>query len=312
MARVLPPGVVPDTGQGTLPTEEITALVQELDRGVPWQRAISTLALPTLSGKRGWFSDPAKAAFYLSLEVPTRRLAMDVGAGSGVIACELGRRFERAIAVDQDERWCRFMRHRFRQDGLPVEVIHGDALRLPPSVTNVDLAVVNGVLEWVATGASPDAQAGSPRQVQLTFLRSIRSVLRPGGRIGIGIENRLHFEYFRGAIPHDEMPYVALMPRWLADAVTRWRRGKPYRTWIYSARGYKRLLQEAGFTAIEFFAALPTYHHPEVAVPLDRDDVIRRYVNQGSRVKRLVLQSIAAVGLLGQTVHSFYIAAERL
>jgi len=311
MEGALPLGVVPDTGQGTLPPDEITALVQEIDRGVPWQRAISTLTLPTLSHKRDWFSDPAKASFYLSLEVPTRGLAMDIGGGSGVIACELGRRFERAIAVEQDQRWCRFMRHRFQQDGLPVEVIHGDALRLPSSVTNVDLAVVNGVLEWVATGKSADAQAGSPRQVQLAFLRAIRSALRPGGRIGIAIENRLHFEYFRGAIPHDELPYVAVMPRWLADAGTRWRRGKPYRTWIYSARGYRRLLQEAGFTGIEFFAALPTYHHPEVFVPLDRDDVIRPYLNRGSRLRWLALQPLAAAGLLGQTVNSFYIAAER-
>ena len=311
MEGVLPLRVVRDTGQGTLPPDEVTALVREIDRGVPWQRAISTLTLPTLSRKRDWFLDPAKAAFYLSLEVPTHRLAMDVGAGSGVIACELGRRFERTIAVEQDRRWCRFMRHRFLQEGLPVEVIHVDALRLPPSLTNVDLAVVNGVLEWVATGDSADAQVGSPRQVQLTFLRAIRSVLRPGGRIGIAIENRLHFEYFRGAIPHDELPYVAVMPRWLADAVTRWRQGKPYRTWIYSARGYKRLLQEAGFIRIEFFAALPTYHHPEVAVPLDRDDAIRPYLNRGSRSKRLALQLLAAAGLLGQTVNSFYIAAER-
>jgi SAM-dependent methyltransferase len=311
MERALQFAVVPDTGQGTLPTDEVTTLVQEIDRGVPWQKAIETLGLPTLSSKRGWFSNPAKASFYLSLEVPTRQLAMDVGAGSGVIACELARHFERTIAVDQDERWCRFMRHRFRQDQLAVDVVRGDALRLPASVTDVDLAVVNGVLEWVATGAAPHAQAGSPRQVQLAFLRAIRSVLRPGGRIGIAIENRLHYEYFGGAIPHDELPYVAVMPRWLADVVTRRRRGTTYRTWIYSARGYKRLLHEAGFAGVKIFAALPTYHQPEIAVPLDRDDVIRPYLCRGSRRHQLALQFIAAAGLLGQTVNSFYIAAER-
>jgi len=311
MEGVLPSGATPDTGQGTLPTDEVSALIREIDRGVPWQKAITTLALPTLSAKRNWFSNPAKASFYLSLKVPSHRLAMDVGAGSGVIACELGRHFERAIAVEQDQRWCRFMTHRFRQDGLAVDVIHGDALRLPASVANVDLAVVNGVLEWVATGETHQAQTGSPRQVQLAFLRAIRSVLRPGGRIGIAIENRLHFEYFRGASPHDELPYVAVMPRWLADVVTRRQRGTSYRTWIYSARGYTRLLHDAGFASVEFFAALPTYHQPEVAVPLHRADVIRAYVSGGSRVKRFALDSLAAAGLLGQTVNSFYIAAER-
>jgi SAM-dependent methyltransferase len=285
--------------------------VQEIDRGVPWQKAIETLALPTLSCKRNWFCNCAKAAFYLSLDVPTRQLAIDFGAGSGVIASELGRRFERVIAIDQDERWCRFMRHRFQQDKLSVDVIRADALQLPTSVANVDLAVVNGLLEWVATGDTPQAQTGSPRQVQLAFLRAIRSALRPGGRIGIAIENRLHFEYFRGAVPHDEMPYVAVMPRRLADVVTRRRRGTSYRTWIYSARGYKRLLQEAGFTGVEFYAALPTYHQPEAFVPLHRDYVIRKYLITGSRVKQFALRLIAGAGLLGQTVNSFYIAAER-
>ena len=311
MAATLPSGATPDSGLGTLPFDEVTALVHEVECGVHWQQAVATLPLPTLSGKRHWFSNPSKAAFYLSLAVPSRGLALDVGAGSGVIASELGRRFDRAIAVEQDERWCRFMAQRFQQDGLAVDVIHGSALQLPPTVANVDLAVVNGVLEWVAVGDSPEARSGSPRDVQLRFLRTLRSVLRPGGRIGIAIENRLHYEYFRGVSPHGELPYVAVLPRPLAEAITRRRRGNHYRTWIYGARGYTRLLHDAGFTGIEIFAALPTYHVPETAVPLHRADVIRPYVSTGSRVRRLALDTLAAAGLLGHTVHSFYISAER-
>lgn len=300
-----------DTGLGTLPFDEVMALVEQVECGVPWRQAVATLPLPTLSSKRHWFSNPAKASFYLSLSVPTRTLAIDVGAGSGVIAGELARDFERAIAVEQDERWCRFMTHRFRQDRLAVDVIHGSAFRLPANVANVDLAVVNGVLEWAAFGEAPEARAGSPREVQVAFLGAIRSVLRPGGRIGIAIENRLHFDYFRGASPHGEPPYVAVLPRALADAVTRRRHGHPYRTWIYGARGYTRLLRDAGFTNVEIFAALPTYHRPAEAVALHRADVIRTYMINGSRVRRLACQTLAAAGLLGYAVHSFYIAAER-
>jgi SAM-dependent methyltransferase len=311
MSGTLAAGALPRARQGTLPADEVNTLLQEIEGGVHWQKAVTSLPLPTLSQKREWFTDPAKAAFYLSLPAPSRLLAMDIGAGSGVIATELAGHFERTIAVEQDERWCRFMTHRFRQDGLCVDVIHGNALRLPRSVANVDLAVVNGVLEWVAHGDAPEAQAGSPRNVQLTFLRAIHSALRPGGRIGIAIENRLHFEFLRGASPHYEPPYVAVMPRRLADVMMRRQLGTPYRTWIYSARGYRRLLQEAGFVNIEFFAALPTYHHPQAAVPLHRGDLIRPYLSEGSRVKRLAFQTLEAAGFLGYTVHSFYIAAER-
>lgn len=311
MGATLPVAAMPDTGQGSLPFDEIMALVDKLERGIPWRNAIAALGLPTLSSKRHWFTNPAKASFYASLQTPARDRAIDIGAGSGVIAGELARRFQQVFAVEQEERWCRFMTHRFRQDRLPVDVIHGTAFRLPAAVENLDLAVVNGVLEWVAFGDSPEACNGSPREVQLTFLRTIRSRLRPGGRVGIAIENRLNFDCFRGASPHGEPPYVAVMPRSLADAVTRRRQGTRYRTWIYGARGYARLLRDAGFVGVQIFAALPTYHQPEVFVPLDRADVIGAYVINGSLARRAALRTIAAAGLLGHTVHSFYIAAER-
>jgi SAM-dependent methyltransferase len=303
-------GGMPDSGLGTLPFDEVTALVREIEAGAAWQKAVTTLHLPTLSRKGHWFTNPKKALFYLSLTTPTRGLALDVGAGSGVIASELARHFRRVIAVEPDAKWSRFMTHRFSQDGLAVDVIHGNAFQLPGTVANVDLAVVNGVLEWAAFGDTPEAKAGTPRDVQLAFLRAIRSALRPGGRIGIAIENRLHFDCFRGASPHDELPYVAVMPRPLAEAVTRRRQGVSYRTWIYGARGYRRLLQDAGFSRPQIYAALPTYHQPESFVPLDRTDAIRPHLINGSRLRRVALTAIAAAGLLGQMVHSFYIAAE--
>jgi SAM-dependent methyltransferase len=311
MNATLAVGAMPDSGLGTLPFDEVTTLLREVEGGVAWQKAVTTLPLRTLSGKRHWFTNPKKASFYLSLTTPTQGVAIDIGAGSGVIASELARRFERVIAVEQDEKWARFMTHRFRQDGLAVDVLQGSAFRLPPTVTNADLAVVNGVLEWVAFGDSPEAKAGTPRDVQIAFLNTLRSALRPGGRIGIAIENRFHFEYFRGASPHGELPYVAVMPRPLADAVTRRRQGAPYRTWIYGARGYARLLRDAGFVRPQIFAALPSYHRPELFVPLERTDAIRPYLIEGSRLRRVALTAIAAAGLLGQMVHSFYIAADR-
>jgi len=302
---------LPDSGLGTLPFDEVTTLLREIEGGVAWQKAVTTLPLPTLSRKGHWFTNPKKASFYLSLTTPTRGLAVDIGAGSGVIASELARHFRRVIALEQDAKWSRFMTHRFSQDGLAVDVIQGNAFQLPRTVANVDLAVVNGVLEWAAFGDTPEAKAGTPRDVQVAFLEAVRSALRPGGRIGIAIENRLHVEYFRGASPHGELPYVAVMPRPLADAVTRRRQGAPYRTWIYGARGYERLLQDAGFVRPQIFAALPSYHQPESFVPLDRTEAIRQHLINGSRLRRAALSAFAAAGLLGHMVHSFYIAAER-
>jgi hypothetical protein len=102
------------------------------------------------------------------------------------------------------------------------------------------------------------------------------------------------------------------MPRWLADLVTRQRCGTTYRSWIYGVRGYERLLRQARFTGMAVCASLPTYHHSEVVVPLQRADLIRKCPGTGSHLTCLVLDALARIGLLGQIVNSLCISAEQL
>ena len=139
------------------------------------------------------------------------------------------------------------MKHRFRQDGLNVEVIHGDAL-IAAIGDERGSCRRQQVLEWVATGASPDAQAGSPQRCKAAPPRSIRSALRPGGRIRNRDRKSTSLRYFGARFRTMRCrPWRSCHAGW-PDAVTRWRRGKPYRTWIYSAPRHKRhALQEAGF-----------------------------------------------------------------
>lgn len=296
---------------GTLPHDEITALLAALDDGHQWRTALRDLQLPILSRKPDWFTNPAKAAFYLSLLEPGDETAVDIGAGSGVIAGELANRFPRVVALEQDPRWCRFMRRRFEQDDLPVYVAQGSALDIDRTGELFDLAVINGVLEWVAVSDEPAVLARTPYGVQLDFLRMVRKSLTKRGRVGIGIENRLHYENFRGASPHGEEPYAAVLPRSVADWMT-WRAcGERYRTWIYGPRGYARLLQRAGFTDIDVQAALPSYHRPVMHVSLDESARIRAQIGPRHGAKARVLDVFAKLGVLGHVVHSFYISARR-
>lgn len=309
MSTVVDPIAVP-AKQGTVPPDELTALLDALERGAPWRTALRELALPMLSAKPDWFTNDAKAGFYLTLPVPTNALAIDLGAGSGVIAGALATRFRRVIALERDPGWCRFMQYRFAEDGAPVEVIEGSALDIPAEAEGADLAVVNGVLEWVASGDDAALLKRSPAAVQLSFLRGVLGTLRRGGRLGLAIENRFHYENFRGASPHGEPAYAAVVPRRIAGWMTRAQRGEPYRTWIYGTRGYERLLRAAGFVNVEIRAAVPTYHRPKLAIRLSDAAAIREHLGPRLGAKARVLDWLTRIGALGHFVHSFYISAE--
>jgi SAM-dependent methyltransferase len=273
-----------------------------------WRQALDRLDLPIMSRKRFWFTDLKKSAFYQSIPGVATKAVLDVGSGSGVIAEGLAGSFGQVVALERDPKWCRFIHRRFRQDGITnVAVICGDAIRAPLGKDRFDLVVVNGVLEWVPEGD----RSGSPRDVQLAFLRRMRESLRADGSIGIAIENRFCLSHFFGVTPHGEPAWTVILPRPLASLITRVTRGAPYRTWIYSPWGYKRLLREAGFRNIEVFQALPTYHQPEVAASLWDAEQAREYFPTTRPAKRFMRDLLTRAKLLGLLAHSFYISAHK-
>lgn len=262
-----------------LPSDELTALLDAMRSGQSWRDALRRPGARPAEVSTEAFSSPAKAGFYMMLPVPSDGLAVDLAAGSGAIAETLASRFQRVIAVESDARWCEFMRRRFADDQLPVEVANTSALSLPPEAKDADLVVMNEMLEWIAVSGDPSAARGRPWTVQLAALRAARNALRRGGRLGIAVANRWFRENWRSA----------LLPRPVAGLMTRAQREDPRRASTYGAAGYRRLLRTAGFINIEVRAAVPSYREPVSVGPV----------------------GIGRAGLLGNRVHSFYISAER-
>jgi hypothetical protein len=130
--------------------------------------------------------------------------------------------------------------------------------------------------------------------LQLEFLREVRRILRQEGQIYIGIENRLGFYYFLGQPEdHTGVEYAALLPRPLANAWVRYKNGTPYRTYTYSRAGYQKLLREAGFKSISFYAPVPDYRAFNEIVPLDSEQRCNDESTGGwrSRLKRKLFRS---------------------
>ncbi|SAL22616.1 methyltransferase type 12 [Caballeronia arvi] len=114
-------------------------------------------------------------AFYLALAASARHV-VDLGCGTGLLACELARRGHRVTGIDPSPHMLRVARA--RPDGDTVTWIEGDAKALP-FVGAADLLVMTG---HVAQVFLDDASF-------VATLDAARRALRPGGAIAFESRN---------------------------------------------------------------------------------------------------------------------------
>ena len=129
------------------------------------------------------FADPRLAALYDALEGDRPDLdlyvslvaesgvhtVLDVGCGTGTLACTLAGRGVRVVGLDPAAASLDVARGKPHAED--VRWVHGDATSLPP--LRVDLATMTGNV----------AQVFLTDEEWATALRAVREVLRPGGRL---------------------------------------------------------------------------------------------------------------------------------
>ena len=106
----------------------------------------------------------------------------------------------------------RLTERRLLDDGLDnVTLINANLKNYIPDASAYDVAVVNGVLEWIPEEGYIDlgnyygkynsksyTSGSSPRHQHIQFLMNVRNSLTPGGRLLLAIENRYDFRLFFG------------------------------------------------------------------------------------------------------------------
>ena len=301
--------------------EELWDIVHDVENGTPWREAVARRYAQSNPWLHRIVTSPDRDLFFRLHPPPPGARVLDVGAGWGQIALPLARTCEVTALEPTPERLA-FIRTAAAQESVArrLHFVQADFFDVEFD-TKFDLVTCIGVLEWV-----PKFRAGDPREVQIDFLKRMRELLAPGGRLVIGIENRLGLKYLLGA-PDDHLgvPNIAVYDAESAGQKWQTHSGKTLRVFTYTRVELAEMLSAAGLSDHKFFAALPDYKLPQCILPLgsEVDDFFRQggFVaeHDGSCGQSLSCQtelhshyqSLAHLGIAGDFVPSFYISCER-
>ena len=209
---------------------------------------------------------------------------LDAGSMWGGLTIPVAQNCREIFAVDHTIETLTFLRIRAEQMGFRnIHAVASTVKNLPFPNGYFDMVILSGVLEWVAFDqevvleihwgkrrSDSATYSKNPRQVQVEVLGEIQRVLKPGGHLYLAIENRIGFQYLAG-MPDDHVniKYVPFLPRFMANAITKWKLNCEYRTYIYSLAGYRSLLKDSGFQNMEFYGAFLHYIRPSEIIPLN-------------------------------------------
>ncbi|MCP8307172.1 MAG: class I SAM-dependent methyltransferase [archaeon] len=258
--------------------------------------------------------DESRAQFSYMLPLERESRVLDLGSNWGAVTLGLARIYKHVIAADITLESLLFIRERAFQEGITnIDFVHIDPLEwspLPFHDLEFDLVVMNGLLEWIGTSRT-DA---SPSWYQRGALKEVKRVLKRGGGVYIGVENRFAYSYFLGALGHTGIPYIDLLPRNIANLLCRSRGfSYGYRNYIYGYFEYKKLLRLCGFRRLVFYIPWPTYREPKLVIPADQSKTLEymmvNHVAQKPTSKALVTV-LTKIGLAKYFVYSYGVYGE--
>ena len=251
---------------------------------------------------------PMRYPWHFLLNLTKNDTVLDLGCGWGTSSIFLAKHVGCVVAADLTLPRLEFLAKRCVEEKIPnvIPLCTGDHQeRLPFQSHSIDKVILNGLLEWI-----PESRLGDPRSLQLRFLQEIERILSVNGQLYIGIENRFGIGYLAGhAEDHTGLHFGSLLPRKVANIYSKLVRGKPYRTYTYSYRGYKRMLREAGMESTRVYGCVPNYRFPSRIADCEGDWL--SYVYGGRRslkpLQRTILNHLGASVLAKEIIPSFMI-----
>ncbi len=261
---------------GEIPRELMSeVLLNAKSKG--WRSAIEFCLQPEHSKLIDYIANEIRADWRYLIPLEKNHSVLDIGAGWGAISAVLSRHSNLVVALERIRQRVEFLKLRYHQDKIDnVQILQTDFSLLPFEENTFDVIVCNGVLEWV--GLYDDSK--TPEETQVMFLNKLATILKPGGYLYIGIENRFSYKQILGSRDHSGLRFTSLVPRKMANWMTALfpRKGgfylegsdvTSYRTYTYSLAGYRKLLHRSGFPKADFYYPFSSYNYPRWLIPTD-------------------------------------------
>jgi len=226
---------------------------------------------------------PMRDAGLELLELNGDETCIDYGCMWGALTVALARRTAFVLGIDQTKSSLNLLKSGVKDENLNnIELLCADLRKLPVLDFKVDIAIANGVLEWIPERGLIELKnyfgkynkkeiQNNPGIEQLEFLQNAYKNIKPAGKLYLGIENRYDFKMFLGVgDPHVNIPCVSFFPRRLSSAISVLLLGRPYVNWLYSFKGTEVLLKKAGFSKVDLYMCFPDYRFPERIIPYNK------------------------------------------
>jgi len=241
--------------------------------------------------------------FTISILASPKGRALDAGCGWGGLSFWMAKEFNQVYALDVQLDGLQFIDIRASQERVTnIITVQGDVFSLPFPDSFFDVVVLNGVLEWVGTFS----KEYPPKVLQEMALNEVARVLQAKGTLFVAIENRFGLQYFLGyKEEHTGLRYISLLPRSLADAYHRYRKGTDFRTLTHSRSGLMKMLGRCGFFWTEWFSIFPSYRNCRYAASLEGYGALKFLVRNFATEKTFLPDILLKIGVQVLSKSSF-------
>ena len=162
------------------------------------------------------------------LKLKGNEVAVDFGCMWGAITVPLAKKVKKVIGVDQTEDSLIFLSKRAKENRLKnIKLLHENLRKISLNKSSIDIAIVNGVLEWIGETnqvvvnkylnerKKNNFDRTNPGQIQKKFLKKIFNALKKNGKMYLAIENRYDYKMFLGLKdPHNGTLFTTILPNY--------------------------------------------------------------------------------------------------
>lgn len=208
------------------------------------------------------------------LPVSEKDILLDMGCGPGSLSIPAAGMCGHVFAVDHSLYDLRFLEIRKRKENIQnITTIHGEPSFLPFRADSFDYIAMNGAVEYMGNFVKEK----DPLLFQREVLGIMHNLLKKGGHLFLSAPNRYGLDFFYRERDMNGLYFTSIVPRFVANLVMLLLRKRKYSTYSHTLKGYRKLLNEAGYENIRIYYVWPDFRNPKYIVPQENRNIFVYY-----------------------------------